>query len=170
MPCDLEMDVINSRQFKFERSSMSNQTIMVTLPDAAFHRLQRTAELTYRSVDDLIASALNVSLSVPSDMPAEIAAELDAMARFSDAALWAASESSMSLAQQRRLHQLNHAAGARVLTAAEQIEQAQLLELYQRAVLRRARALALLDYRGHSLPDRADLPDVDETDDNGDDT
>ena len=89
------------------------------------------------------------------------------MGMLSDAALWAASESSLSPAQQRRLRQLNHAGGERALTLAERAEQTHLLDLYQRSVLRRAQALALLAYRGYDLPTRLDLPESLEAD--GDD-
>ena len=107
-----------------------------------------------------------MALSVPPEAPPEIRDELEAMTRLSDAALWAASESSLSTAQQRRLRQLNHLAGARSLTAAETTEQARVLDSYQRSMLRRARALAILSYRGYTLPDRADL--LDSTDDDDD--
>ncbi len=78
------------------------------------------------------------------------------MTMFSDEALWAASESSLSLAQQRRLSQLTHGGGSRTLTAAESSELSSLLETYDRSVLHRAKALAILAHRGYDLPNRAD--------------
>jgi hypothetical protein len=80
-----------------------------------------------------------VALPQAPDVPADLADELAAMTLFSDDALWAASESSLSPAQQRRLSQLTHAGGSRALTAAESKELAHLLDLYDRSVLRRAR-------------------------------
>ena len=53
------------------------------------------------------------------------------------------------------------------MTLAERAEQTHLLDLYQRSVLRRAQALALLAYRGYDLPTRLDLPESLEAD--GDD-
>ncbi|RLT39576.1 MAG: hypothetical protein DWI57_10045 [Chloroflexi bacterium] len=136
------------------------QTVSVEVSEPIYRRLQRTAQLTYRSVDDILPSALNVALGVPPDLPTELKDELEAMGMFNDAALWVARESSLSPARQRRLHQLNHAAGARPLTAAERTEQTHLLDEYQRSMLRRAHALALLAYRGYEIPQRADLPDA----------
>lgn len=144
------------------------QTIDVQVSVPVYRRLQRASELTYRSVDEILTSALNVGLSLPPDLPSAVRDELEAMAMFSDAALWAASESSMSPAQQRRMHQLNHAAGTRSLTVSESAEQSQLLLLYQRSVVRRAHALAILSFRGYDLPVRTDLLDVLDTDDDGD--
>ena len=149
--------------------SVLTQTVSVQLPEPIYRRLQRASELTYRSLDEILSSVLNLGLSLPPDLPPDVRSELEAMAMFSDAALWAASESALSPAQQRRLAQLNHAGGERPLTAAESAEQTHLLALYQRSLLRRAHALALLTYRGYNLPQRNDLPDFLESDDNGDD-
>jgi hypothetical protein len=70
---------------------------------------------------------MNVSL-------ASIAASggISLMTLFNDEALWAAAESSLSPAQQRRLNQLTHADGSRLLTAAESGELAYLLDLFNR--------------------------------------
>lgn len=133
---------------------MSARTISVELPEPVYRSLERAAALTYRSVDDLVLSALGVTLSLPPDINPEIYDELAAMEHFSDAALTAASKSSLSPSQQTRLQQLNQEAGAHTLTPSESNEQTQLIELYQRAVLRRARALALLQFRGYSLSDQ----------------
>ncbi|MBK9054894.1 MAG: hypothetical protein IPL78_29515 [Chloroflexi bacterium] len=118
--------------------------------------MKHAAGITHRSFDDLLLDVMNVALSFPVELPEEITDDLAAMSIFSDAALWAASESSFSLAQQRRLQQLNRAGGSRPLTLAEKSEQAELLELYDRSVLRRSRALALLSLRGYALPQRND--------------
>jgi hypothetical protein len=70
---------------------------------------------------------------------------------FSDEALWAATAPSLSPTEEYRLNQLNTAAGERDLTAAEEAEQQNLINTYQRSVLRRAKALAILAQRGHSI-------------------
>lgn len=137
---------------------MSERTITVTLPELEFRRLQRTAELTYRSIDEIVSSVLQVVLSVPPDLPPEVADELAAMRLFSDEALWAAAQPSLSPAEQERLRQLNHLAGERALTQAEASEQTALLEAYQRSVLRRAEALAILRQRGHSVSPDMPIP------------
>jgi hypothetical protein len=76
---------------------------------------------------------------------------------FSDEALWAAAQSSLSPAEQLRLRQLNRKAGERPLTDAEKAEQEKLLAAYHRSVLRRAKALAILAQRGHHLPVETEL-------------
>ena len=78
--------------------------------------------------------------------------DVAAMALMNDTALMAVAESSLSPAQQRRLQQLTEAGGQRRLLASEETELAHLLELYDRSVLRRAKALAILAQRGYELP------------------
>lgn len=144
-----------------------SQLISVQVPEPTFRRLQRVAEITHRSVEEVLTTTVNVALPHDPDLPADLADELAAMTMYSDDALWAASEPSLSPAEQRRLSQLTHAGGSRSLTAAESAELAHLLDLYDRSVLRRARALAILAHRGYEIPDRVDLPDA--TDDNTED-
>jgi predicted transcriptional regulator len=127
-------------------------TVSVQLPKTIFHRLQRVAQVTHRSVEDVLATTVDAALPQASDIPADLADELAAMTMFNDEALWAATESSLSPAQQRRLDQLAHAGGSRALTAAESAELADLLDLRDRAVLRRARAMAILSHRGFEIP------------------
>ena len=126
--------------------------ILVQLPDPLFQRLKRAAELTHRSVEDIAATTLEAALPLTSDVPDEIANELAAMYLFSDDALWAATAPVFSASEECRLNQLNSAAGERELTLAEEAEQQSLIVAYQRSLLRRAKALAILAQRGHRLP------------------
>jgi uncharacterized protein YnzC (UPF0291/DUF896 family) len=130
------------------------QSITLSLPEPTLRKLRRAAELTYRSVDELVTAAVNASLigaDTERNIPQELADELAAMSVLSDQALWAASELSLSAAQQRRLRQLNALPQTQALTEAEVQEQAALLNSYQRAVLRRAKALSILAQRGHAI-------------------
>jgi hypothetical protein len=83
------------------------------------------------------------------------------MALMTDDALMAAADSSLSPAQQRRLQQLTEFGGQRRLSTSEEAELAHLLELYNRSVLRRAKALAILSQRGYQLPDQVAFIDSD---------
>ena len=132
---------------------MTVQTVSVGLPRAVFQKLKRAAALTHRSVEDVLVTTVNTLLVAPPDLPPEISNELAAMHLFSDESLWAAAQPSLSPAEQLRLRQLNHTAGARPLTPSEQAEQEQLLTAYQLSVLRRAKALAILAQRGYPLSD-----------------
>jgi hypothetical protein len=126
-------------------------TVSVQVPERVFRRLQRIAEATYRPIEDVLATTVSVALPQSPDLPPDLADDLTAMTMFSDEALWAAADSSLSPSQRRRLNQLSHAGGQRVLSAAESAELAHLVDQYDRAVLRRARALAILAHRGFAV-------------------
>ena len=129
----------------------------VTLPRSVFLKLDRAAQLTHRSVEDVLATTVNAALVGPPGLPTEMADELAAMHLFSDEALLAAAQPSLSPAEQFRLNQLNHKAGERPLTQAEKAGQEHLLNAYRRSILRRAQALSILTQRGHPLPDGIEL-------------
>lgn len=130
---------------------MADQTLTITLPEAAVRRLRRAAELTYRSVDEVVATTINAALPALPNLPTDLADELAAMHLLSDAALWAAAQPSLAPTEQYRLQQLNDVAGERALTQAEADEQAALLLAYHRSILRRAQAFAILAQRGHTI-------------------
>jgi hypothetical protein len=132
-----------------------NPMVKVGLPVSLFDRLKRAAELTHRSVEDVLASTVNAALPPDPALPAEVVDDLAALVLFSDDALWAAAESALSPAQQRRLEQLSTVADSRSLTGAESSELSHLLEQYDRSVLRRAKALAVLAQRGYHIPNLA---------------
>ena len=92
---------------------MLEQTITVRLAPPLIAKLKRAAELTYRSVDEVLANTINATLIAPPGLPDDLAGELAAMRLLSDRALQAATHPSLAPAQQYRLRQLNHAAGAR---------------------------------------------------------
>jgi hypothetical protein len=138
---------------------MTVQTVSVGMPKSVFLKLERAARLTRRSVEDVLASTVNAALVEPPDLPTDLANELAAMHLFSDEALQAAAQPSLSPAEQLRLSQLNDLAGKRPLTPAEAAEQADLLAAYHRSVLRRAQSSAILAQRGHPLPAAIESPD-----------
>jgi hypothetical protein len=136
--------------------------VNVQIPEPIYRRLRRAAELTYRSVEDVLTTTVDAALSLSPDLPEDLANDLAAMMMFSDAALWAASESSLSAAEQRRLRQLTHVGGRRAQSVAEKAEMQRLLDKYDYSVLRRAKALSILAQRGYELPDHPALSPADD--------
>ena len=128
-----------------------SKTVTLTLPESVLLKLNRAAELTHRSVDEIVAATVEAALTANVDLRDKLQAELAAMHLFSDDALWAATHPSMSAYEQKRLAQLNDTAQEHSLTQAEQAEQQSLVDSYNRSILRRAQALALLKQRGHDV-------------------
>lgn len=102
---------------------IAEQTLTVRLPASVVAKLKRAAALTYRSVDDIVATTVDAVLAEPASVPTDLAAEFAAMHLLSDQALRAAAQPSLSAADLHRLRQLNHAAGERSLTQAEAAQQ-----------------------------------------------
>ena len=136
---------------------IAEQTLTIRLPASVVAKLKRAAALTYRSVDDIVATTVDAALAEPPSVPADLAVEFSAMHLLSDQALQAAAQPSLSPAELYRLRQLNHTAGERSLTQAEEAEQTALLDAYHLSVLRRAQALAILAQRGLNMPYRTTL-------------
>ena len=133
------------------------RAVNVAIPEPLFERLKRVAARTFRPIEEILSSALDVALPIDPDLPQDVADELVAMSFFSDEALQAAAQSSIAPAQTQRLRQLVHDGGERTLSAAEQAEMDAALQLHDVAVLRRARALAILAQRGHVISDQTEL-------------
>jgi hypothetical protein len=130
---------------------MAAKMLTITLPETLYQRVQRAAELTALSVDEVLINTINATLVAPSDLPPDLTNELAAMHLMNETALWNAAEPSLSPTKQQRLHTLNHSAGERSLSQPEVSEQANLLNAYHYSVLRRAQALAILNQRGHPI-------------------
>lgn len=129
----------------------SDETVSVRLPQSLFQRLERIAAVTHRSVEDVLTTTDVVALPPTPDTSPDLADELAAMVLFSDESLKAAAQPSLSAAQQERLAQLSHAGGERTLSRSEERKLERLLDLYDQAVLRRAKALAILAQRGYDI-------------------
>jgi len=105
----------------------------------------------------VLAATLAVALPPAPDLPPGLADELAEMIWLSDEALYAATLATFTHKQQARLAELNAIEDNRSLTELEQTEQVQLLAAYERSILRRAQAFAVLARRNHPVPQYSDL-------------
>jgi hypothetical protein len=131
---------------------MGVSTIAVQVPEPLYRRLERTAAMTHRSVSDVLATTIEVVLPSTPDLPVALADELAGMLWLSDEALQEAIEPAFTREQQQRMAELNDLEDDRPLTSEEQEERQALLSEYERSLLRRAQAFAILGQRGHPLP------------------
>ena len=136
---------------------MSEQMATIEIPGNLFQLLKQKADFMHRPVEDLVIQTLAIATLPVTDLPPELAVELDAMLHYSDDALWAATKPSISATERARLEQLNILVGERPLSETEKSEQTQLLKAWQRSLARRARAFAILKLRGHPLPTEDEL-------------
>ena len=140
------------------------QTITLTLPDNVLQPMQRVAQATKQSVEELLVTALQAALPTLEGLPPEVVPPLIALESLDDQALWQVMLETVPRDQQHQLHDLLSRNQAGVLTASEH---AQLVALQQQAdlvMLRKARAAVLMRFRGKRVPTLAELSQLTATD------
>lgn len=124
------------------------EQITLSLPVEVLQRAQLLAQKSGRAVNDILAETIELSLRPlgaegPDDPP---------MATWSDEGVLAATEAELAPTADQRLSGLLHRQQAGTLAAAEQPELQGLMEMYQRGLLRKARALREAIRRGLREP------------------
>jgi hypothetical protein len=124
----------------------------VTLPEALYERAKETAEASARSLEEVVAQSLALSLpGLERDLPSDIRLELAALPLLSDTELEDIAQSTMDEEQQARLEALAALRKQRPLTPAEESTLAHLMDEAQRVMLRKAEAYRMLARRGHAV-------------------
>lgn len=132
---------------------MTTRTVTLRLPESLYTRLQQAAQATRRSLDDVLLHAIQVG-SPPrwEDAPAEFQADLAALDRLEDEALWRIAGSRKTAEDMERYQELLDKNANGLLTADEQDELVALRVEFDRQMLRKVHAAALLRWRGYQVP------------------
>ncbi len=132
---------------------MAPQTITLRLPEESYMRLHRMAALLRRPLEEVASQTIRGNLPpTVDDLPAELQSELAAWSSLSDERLWEIARQPLPVDQWRRHQRLLRKNEAKTLTETEQDELTQLRIETDHFVLRRSYALALLKWRGHTVP------------------
>ncbi|MBL1176774.1 hypothetical protein [Pantanalinema sp. GBBB05] len=128
-------------------------TVTLQLPDPIYQRLVNTAIATGRSLEEVMLHALKVG-SPPDweNAPDEFKADLAALDRLEDEALWKVATGHKTEEDMARHFELLERNKEHTLTSAEQVELAELRSQADLFMLRKAHAAALLRWRGHRVP------------------
>jgi hypothetical protein len=140
------------------------QTIMLTLPDDVLQPVQRVAQATQQSVEELLVTALQAALPTLEGLPPDVMQDLVALESLDDQALWRVMLETVPLDQQHRLHDLLFRNQAGMLTASEHAQLSGLQQQADLVMLRKARAAVLLRFRGKRVPTLAELSHLTATD------
>jgi hypothetical protein len=132
---------------------MTVQNVTVSLPEDVYLRLEQVARGTKQSLADVLLYAVKAG-SPPSweDVPAEFQADLAALDRLHDEALWQIARSRQTDDEMMRYQDLLDKNANGAMTETERLELTQLRIEADRFMLRKAHAAALLRWRGHQLP------------------
>jgi len=133
------------------------QTVTLELPQTIYLPARRMAEVTNRSLEDLLVSALKASLPPLDGLPSELVEDLVELESLDDESLRQVMVSKVPTAQQRELDRLLRKNQAGTLTKQERQKLDRFQREADRVMLRKARAAVLLRFRGHRLPTLEEL-------------
>lgn len=128
---------------------MEEKTITLSIPLNVYERVQERAKATNRSPEGIAADSLSLLYGGAVDVPVEEL--LTQLATYSDAELWVLVYTHLTAAQQERLAALDNWRHDRPLTPEETAEHAALMQVIERQMRLRARALRLLAERGQDI-------------------
>ncbi len=134
---------------------MTIQSVTLNLPGHLYNRLKHRAEQAHRTVEAELLEVVASAVPVADELPAELNEAISPLALLDDEALWRAARSHLPVeaaAQMENLHLKRQREG---LIEAEAQTLAGLVRQYERAMLVRAQAAALLKQRGHDVSELA---------------
>jgi plasmid stability protein len=132
---------------------MAVQPLTLNVPEPLYARLKQRAEQASRSVEDETLDFLAEALPEADELPAGLAEAASQLTVLDDEALWQAARNRLASELSVRLEELHLKRQREGLSEVEAGMLASLMPQYERAMLVRARAAALLHQRGHSVAD-----------------
>lgn len=130
---------------------MTTQSVTIRLPDQIYQQLKRRADRTRRSIEDELLEVVAAAVPVADELSEDLAEAISPLAVLDDEALWRAARDRFPTEAAERLESLGQKRQRDGLTEAEAQEAAILIRQYERVMLVRARAAALLKQRGHDV-------------------
>ncbi len=130
---------------------MTTQTVRLDVPELLYQKLRLRAAQSQRTVEDELLEVLATVVPVADDLPAELSAALTPLATLNDTELWRAAQTHLPANAATRLEELHLKRQRAGLTEPQEREAAALIRQYERGMLMRAQAAALLKQRGHDV-------------------
>ena len=137
------------------------QAIMVHIPDTLYNQLQRTAELSHRSIDTIIAQSLAHSIpALLEDIPLEYQSDVYPLLEMGEKELQAEARRVFPTNRWSEYEALLEKNQARDLTTKEKTRLDILRHDADVLMLRKGYAAVLLKLRGYQAPTLHELPKV----------
>jgi hypothetical protein len=130
---------------------MTSQSVTLNLPGPLYDRPKRRAEQSHRTVEAELLEVVASAVPVADDLPVELAEAISSLALLDDEALWRAARSHLPTEAAEQMECLHLKRQKEGLTETETRTLAGLVRQYERAMLIRAQAMALLKERGHDV-------------------
>jgi plasmid stability protein len=130
---------------------VTTQSITIRLPDPIYQQLKRRADRAGRSLEDELLEVVVAAVPVADEPSDDLAEAISPLAALDDQALWRVARDRLPTDTAEQLQSLDQKRQREGLTEAEEQEAAALLQQYERLMLVRAHAVALLKQRGHDV-------------------
>jgi hypothetical protein len=132
---------------------MNIHTVTLQVPETLYLRLQQAAQATKQSLDEVFLHVVQVG-SPPGwdDIPAEFQAEIAALDRLDDAALWRIARQKQSNTDIALYQELLDKQADKTLSDTDAQTLHQLRTEADCFMLRKAQAADILRWRGHQIP------------------
>lgn len=130
---------------------MNVQPVTLQLPSVLYHHLKRRAEQARRSVEDELIEVVATAVPVGDELPADLSEAISPLSLLGNDDLWRAARSHLSTEASAQLEGLHLKRQSEGLTESEEQTLASLVRQYERAMLVRAQAAALLKQHGHDV-------------------
>jgi hypothetical protein len=123
---------------------MAENLVTINLPESIYQRLEQAATRLSKPVDAVLVETLDAALPGNDGLPPELATEIKAVEQLGKAELQQLITTDMVPDDQEALDGLLDTQSSRSLTPDETIQLEKLRREYERVLLRKARAFALL--------------------------
>jgi hypothetical protein len=130
---------------------MATQSLTVQLPDRLYSQLEERASQSNRTLEAELIEVLATAIPVEAELPSDIDKEIAQLERLDDASLWQAARESLTAETSARLEQMHLKQRREGLSETEARALAEMIRRYERTMLVRAEAAALLKSRGHDV-------------------
>jgi len=129
----------------------SSQPLTLNIPDSLYQQLKQRAEQSERSIEDETLDVLAGVVPCSAQLPDDLAGDIDALNSLDDAALWDIARSRLAAEVSEEMEALHMKQQREGLSDNEQQQPAELRRQYERHLLKRAQAIALLKQRNHDV-------------------
>ncbi len=130
---------------------MSTQSLTLRIPEPLYQHIKHRAEQAHRSVEEETLELLATAVPSSGNLSVELLQELESLQSLDDSRLWQIARSRFPTAAAGRLQALHEQCRRGRLNLAESEERLGLIDQYERHMVCRAQAAALLQQRGHDV-------------------
>lgn len=130
---------------------MSQQTLILSLPDDLYQRIKQHAEQSGRTLEEEVERALAEAIPADEQVTPELERMLASLALLDDDALWQAARNDLAREAAEEIRRLRARRERKGLSDAEKQRFSDLLYQYDKGILIRAEAAVQLKERGYDV-------------------